>query len=91
MSENARKDVGPSVNHIPYSHSVIATETNEPSAYMAHYSALLKLRQNVSRLSNVLEDIRLAIAFNEMGITDMLNKEYLRAVDLQRPMAVCNG
>ena len=79
VCENDKRNAEQYLSDIHYSHGAIATETNEPGACMIHYSALLKLRQDVSRLSNGLEDIRLAIAHNEMGIANMLNKEYARA------------
>ena len=81
ISENDRRDAEQYLGDIHYSHGAIATETNEPGACMIHYSAFLNLRQEVSRLSNGLEDIRLAIAHNEMGIANMLNKEYARAAE----------
>ena len=81
VSENDRRAAEQYLSDIHYSHGAIATETNEPSACMIHYSALLNLRQDYSRLSNGIEDIRLAIAHNEMGIANMLNKEYSQAVD----------
>lgn len=81
VSENDRRDAEQYLSEIHYSHGAIATETNEPFACMIHYSAFLELRLKVSRLSNGLEDIRLAIAHNEMGIAYMLNKGYAKAAD----------
>ena len=48
---------------------------------MTHYSEFLKLCQESSDLSRGKEDIRLAIAHNEMGIANMLNKEYTQAAN----------
>ncbi len=92
VSENDRSDAEQYLSDIHYSHGAIATETNQPNACMTHYSAFLKLRQDISCLSNGVEDVRLAIAHNEMGIANMLNKEYSRAAEyFKRAIEIYRG
>ena len=58
----------------------VATETNDPRACLEHGKALVAIREEVTREAGV-EDIRLDIAYNEIGIGWIMNKEYQKAIE----------
>lgn len=53
-----------------------ATETNDPQACLHHGKAPLSIRQRVAHETGK-KDIRLAIAYNEIGIGWIMAKEYV--------------
>lgn len=58
----------------------VATETNDPKSCLEHGKAHLAIRKEVSRRNNE-EDIRLAIAYNEIGIGWIMAKDYHKAIE----------
>ena len=58
----------------------VATEINDPKSCLEHGKALLAIREEVTR-KNGSQDIRLAIAYNEIGIGWIMAKEYDKAIE----------
>lgn len=61
----------------------VASEINDPRSCLEHGQALLAVREEVAR-RNKREDIRLAIAYNEIGIGWIMAKEYHKAIEAWR-------
>lgn len=65
---------------VHYGLAAAANETNDAKGCLHHTQALLKSRLEATSASG-LQDIRLAVAHNEIGIAWVMNLEYERAID----------
>ena len=60
--------------------AAVASETNDPKSCLEHAKALLSIQEKIAR-QNKSEDIRLAIAYNEIGIGWIMIKEYQKSIE----------
>lgn len=76
---------------IHYGLAAAANETNDAKGCLYHTQALLHSRLEAANTSGC-QDIRLAVAHNEIGIAWVMNREYERAIDdLKKSINVYRG
>lgn len=77
------EDLGDLLSDIHDGLGAVATEINDPKSCLEHGKALLAIREEIAR-KNGRQDIRLAIAYNEIGIGWIMAKEYNKAIEAWR-------
>lgn len=62
------------ITDIHYTLGAIANETNDAESCLRHTTAFLKTRLQIAEETQI-RDVRLAVAYNEIGIAKMMSKE----------------
>lgn len=79
-NQNPGEESAQVLSDIHYGLAAAANETNDAKKCLFHTQKLLELRREVFRETGK-EDIRLAIAYNEIAIAWVMNREYEKAIE----------
>ena len=76
--QNSHRDIEDLLSDIHYSLGAVANETNDAKSCFYHNAALLKIRETITE-KNGKNDLRLGIAYNQMGTALMMTNNIVQA------------